>query len=86
MQYKLFPQNPTYQPQEPKEVTTCESLLREKNAIKKGYVSPLSIIINGTDTFFEYIDVPKDSNSSFIYKSDSSIQRVSAVKQASNIK
>jgi hypothetical protein len=79
MQYKLFPQNPTYLPQEPKEVTTCESLLREKNAIKKVYVSPLSII-NGTDTFFEHMGVPKDSNSSFIYKSDSTIQRVSAVR------
>ena len=53
MQYKLFPQNPTYLPQEPKEVTTCESLLREKNAIKKVYVSPLSFM-NGTDTFFEH--------------------------------
>ncbi len=86
MQYKFFTQNPTYHlPQEPKEVTTCESLLREKNAIKKVYVSPLSII-NGTDTFFEHIGVPKDSNSSFIYKSDSTIQRVSAVKQAINTK
>lgn len=77
MQYKLFPQNSTYLPQEPNEVTTLESL--SKNVISKVQVSPLSII-NGTETFFEHMGVPKDSNSSFIYKSDSTTQRVSAVR------
>jgi len=77
MQYKLFPQNSTYLPQEPNEVATVESL--SKNVISKVQVSPLSII-NGTETFFEHMGVPKDSNSSFIYKSDSTTQRVSAVR------
>lgn len=79
MQYKLFSSNAKYLPLEPNDVATPESIFHSTNIIEELPLKPLSII-NGPESFFEHMGIPKESKSSYIFNNEAITKKVYAAR------